>query len=512
MPKRSARMLPLGGRAPQSDLWYDARREQPAIMARLETRRSSTRKARRLGQVDTPRPVADWMARWACAHRPRRMLDPAVGGGVFVDAVETLAGRRRAGVVPAFEVCEIDPGVLRRFAGVPRRLPIRLREEDFIAARFAEPFDAVLANPPYIRHHDLRCPGGVFAAFDRLCRRRISRMTNLYGLFLAKIWTLLARGGRAAVITPAEWLNADFGVALKTYLLEENAIDAIVHFDHAANVFEGALTTAAITLLRRGRRAGEPIRFCHAAGVDDLSAATLEGGRRVLQQDLAPTAKWTPLFQNRAWSAPGGPTLGDIARCTRGIATGANDYFTLRESDRRRWGIDFRDLRLCITKAQHVAGDRLTRPDVQRLRDADQRVYLLSPRPRLTAAVGRYLEEGRRLGIDRRYLPSHRPVWYAPERRDPAPILVSVFARGDFRFVLNEAGVLNLTAYHAIYPRNPNDEPVGALFRYLNSAKAKQALVAHRRIYGDGLLKVEPRDVEALPIPEAVRRACAGQI
>lgn len=482
-------------------------------MARLHARRNKPDVVRGLGQVDTPRPMADWMVRWACEQRPRRILDPAVGGGVFVDAVESflsgLKGRNR----PAVEACEIDPRALQRFADIPRRFPIRLRGEDFIVADFAKPFDAIIANPPYVRHHDMRCDSEVFVAFDRLCGRRISRMTNLYGLFLVKIWTLLGEGGRAAVITPAEWLNADFGVALKEYFLEENAIDAIVHFDNAANVFEGALTTAAITMLRRGRSIDEPIALCIVGGVDDLSAATLDRARRVVLDELDPTAKWTPLFHHRGRSktAPRGPTLADIAHCMRGIATGANDFFTLRESDRCQWGIDHRDLRLCVTKARQIQGDKLTRTDMQRLIDADERVYLLCPRPRLAAAVKRYLDEGRRQGVPLRYLPSHRPVWYMPEHREPAPILVSVFARGDFRFALNEASVLNLTAYHAIYPKTTSSNGVRDLFAYLNSPAARKAIRDHRRIYGDGLLKLEPRDVESLPIPESLYLCLGGR-
>jgi adenine-specific DNA-methyltransferase len=486
-------------------------------------------KRRRLGQVFTPRPIADWMARWVCEERPRRVLDPAVGHGVFVEAIEGLG---TSSAPPVVEVCDIDAGMLTRFAAVPRSVAFECRRSDFVTARFRGRYDAIIANPPYVRHHDMDYGEDVLGRFDRICGRRLSRMTNLYGLFLIKIWTLLGDRGRAAVITPAEWLNADFGVAIKAFLLEENAIDAIVHFDHASNVFDGALTTAAITLLRRGRSDGEAIRLLHVSDIGELTAARVARGRRVRPAELDPRGKWTPLFNGsespsrNPGTAPAisrchtalrlgcagrvvaGPRLADIARCTRGIATGANEYFTIRESDRRRWGIDLRDLRICITKAQDVRGDRFTAADVQRLIDADRRIYLLQPRPRLTAAVKRYLAEGERRRVHRRYLPSHRPVWYMPEHREPAPILVSVFARGEFRFALNQAGALNLTPYHAIYLRDPSRERVNALFEYLASPAAQEALASHRRIYGDGLLKLEPRDVEAIPIPGELGRLC----
>jgi len=503
------------------------------------------------------------MARWACEDGPRTILDPAVGGGVFVEAVEALLaetspqsaetsrGARapcgtgvspvdRPSELPSVEVCEIDGDLLDSFAGAPRALSVHARREDFIAACFDRPFDAIIANPPYIRHHDMTHGEEVFRRFDDLCRRRLSRMTNLYGLFLIKIWTLLADRGRAAIITPAEWLNADFGVALKGYLLEENAIDGIVHFDHAANIFAGALTTAAITLLRRGRRPTEAVRFLHVQDQAALADACIERGEAFDPGELDPKTKWTPLFTrddeqsrdrkgavtprtgrplelngNRSLTVAAlighgsrqGCLLGEIARCMRGIATGANDFFTLRESDRRRLGIDIEDLRPCISKAQDITDDVLTHDHFRRLVDADRRVYLLHPRTPPTPAVERYLTEGLRGGIERRYLPSHRPIWYMPEGRPPAPILVSVFARERFRFVLNEAGVLNLTAYHGIYPHSLDGEAIRALFAFLTGPEAQAALTRHRRVYGDGLLKVEPRDVEALPIPDDLHAA-----
>jgi adenine-specific DNA-methyltransferase len=445
------------------------------------------------------------MARWACRDRPRTILDPALGRGVFVDAVLHLQSLDPAWPTPRIDAFELDPALcsLQAAGRLTSAGRSHCRNADFLASGPLGAYDAVIANPPYIRHHELAYGDDLFRRFDRQCGARISRTTNLYGLFLLKIWSLLAPGGRAAVITPAEWLNADFGVALKRYLLAENAIEGLVHFDPAASVFEGVLTTACITLLRRGRRPGDPLRLCTAADARGLTAVRPERGRPLRRGDLDPAAKWTVLFEGGAaplLSARGG-VLGDVATCTRGIATGANDFFTLSEPLRREWGIDRRDLVPCITRARQVRGDRLEAGDVAALAAAGERVYLLRPRCPPPPAVRRYLDEGRRRGVHLRHLPAHRPVWYMPEQRRPAEILVSVFARGAFRFVLNEAGVLNLTAYHGIYLRPAARRSAAAIFDYLRGPEAQDRLRRHRRIYADGLFKLEPRDVEALDIP-----------
>ncbi len=470
----------------------------------------TTEWGRPLGQVFTPMPVAEWMVSWACAGDPRRILDPAMGRGVFIEALERLVARRSAAGLVRVDACEIDSSMLRR--GRPRftRLEVRCRCEDFITADFRRGYDAIIANPPYVRHHALAYGESMLQVYDRLCGRRLSRMTNLYGYFLVRIWSLLAEHGRAAVITPAEWLNADFGVALKAYLLEQNAIEAILQFDHSAGIFDGAITTAAIILLRRGRAADEPIRLLNLPGPEALAGLSLGEGRALLPGELVPSAKWTPLFGLMRQLVSGGPTLGDVAVCTRGIATGANSYFVLRESQRRHLGISHADLVPCIAKARHVRGGSFRRSDLKKLIDGDEPVFLLRPRARLSPPVRRYLAEGLRQEIHHRYLPSHRPVWFRPERRQPAPILVSVFARGSFRFVRNYAGSLHLTAYHGIYPRDASRGKIQAILDCLARKETQEALADHRRVYGGGLLKVEPRDVEALAIPPELYRVCGG--
>ncbi len=100
-------------------------------------------------------------------------------------------------------------------------------------------------------------------------------------------------------------------------------------------------------------------------------------------------------------------------------------------------------------------------------------------------------------------------MWYRPERREPAPIWVSVFAREKFKFVLNRTGALNLTAFHAIYPHEPTLQRIRALFDFLIGPEAQLALRDHHRIYADGLMKLEPRDVLAMPIPAALHRQLA---
>lgn len=458
---------------------------------------------RALGQVFTPPAVAAFMVAWAARNRPREILDPCLGRGVFANAWRTLQRRQQLAPLARLTACEIDPALAAAASAPPSEpLPIDLHRGDFLAASFARRFDAIACNPPYVRHHDLRQPANLLARLERASGCRLSRSANLYAWFLLRIWDLLAPRGRAAVITPAEWLNADFGRSLKAHFLRHNALDAIVHFDAATPVFADALTTSAIFLLRRDRRPHEPIRVRWVRALDDLGIAPTD--RALNPAELDPNAKWTPLLRD-ARAAPRAKStaatrLADVARCVRGIATGANRYFVLTPRELAAAGIDRADVRLCLSKASHAPAERLTRRDIARLVATNQRVFLLDPRRPLRRAVQRYLARGRAAGIDRRYLPSHRPVWYRPERRAAAPIWVTVFARSGFRFVRNQPAALALTAFHAIYPR-PGICP-DALHAALCDAARRGALRPHVRSYAAGLDKLEPRDVEQIVLPD----------
>ncbi|MBI5765309.1 MAG: SAM-dependent DNA methyltransferase [Planctomycetes bacterium] len=432
-----------------------------------------------------------------CRESPRIALDPAVGPGVFVDAIAALPRHARP---RELHLLDIDPVMIAKLR-TPTSIACRVAAADFITKRHVGPFDAVIANPPYVRHHDFDYGPRAWRDLERVTGAPIPRTTNLYGLFVLKIGSLLSARGRAAIITPSEWLRADFGVALKSYLLRENLLDAIIQFDHGASVFDGVLTTACITLLRKGRRPADPIRCATVSDERGLAALDFDAATSWLPAELQANEKWNAL-DKRSTSDRSTRKLSDFATCSRGIATGANDYFTLRPSDLKKWKIARRDVRPCITKARQIRRDRITADDLRRLITEDERVFLLQPGTPLNPAVRSYLEHGKKRGVHSRYLPSHRPTWYLPEHRMPAPILISVFARGRFRIVWNEANVLNLTAYHGIYPRDGQRATARKLFEWLSSSAGHGALQAHVRLYADGLLKVEPKDVEAVTIPD----------
>lgn len=453
---------------------------------------------KRLGQFFTPPAIARFMVRWAVTAQTASFLDPAAGTGVFLEAAS-----RTLGPSAVLVGWELDP-VLAELA--KSRVPsCSIRLGDFILQPASYRYDAVVCNPPYVRHRALRYPDSVWRTFDALAGRRLSRFTNAYGLFLVAIAHALSPRGRAAVIIPAEFLNADFAVPIKAFLLSRNLLDAVIAFDHRDLIFGDAVTTACIILLRADRHPGEHVSLVRADRVEgprELEQALSRYALRVDPQELDPRCKWEPLLRPPAPTPCGDLVpLGLLARCIRGIATGANSYFTLSWPEVQRFGLTAH-VRPCITKTMHAPAPVFTSQDHERLVRSGRKAFLLWPTDQQDSRVAAYLELGHKLGIPSRYLPSHRNPWYMPERRDPAPIWVAAFGRGRIRVVLNQAGVHNLTAFHGLYPRELTEAHTRALFAFLCSTYGEAALEGQLRRYGAGLLKMEPRDVERVLVPD----------
>lgn len=444
---------------------------------------------KRFAQFFTPEVIADFMARWVLDGRKKAdVLEPAFGLGAFSRSLFKQNPKVR---VVGYEA---DATIYNYAAENVAQAgsDVLLYNEDYLRASWEDKYDGIICNPPYLKFHDYDNASLVPLVNEQL-GIRLNGFTNLYTLFLLKSISQLRDGGRMAYIVPSEFLNSDYGVEVKRALLRSGVLRHVVVVDFTQCAFDDALTTACILLCHKDGSLSE-VRFSHVSDVGQLQASLADYSAWAADQ-LKPETKWKQYYEGaRSADYRHLVPFSTFAKVSRGIATGANDYFTFRESKKELYGIPERCLMRCVCHSTDVHGLFFTDDDFQRLSHSDKAVYLFNGRADgEDEHVREYISLGEETGADKRYLTASRKPWYAIENRKPSPIWVSVFNRKGLRFVRNIAGVSNLTTFHCVYDAGVVD--IDVLFGYLVTNVAKEIFMDNSRQYGNGLVKFEPNDL-----------------
>ena len=265
-----------------------------------------------------------------------------------------------------------------------------------------------------------------------------------------------------------------------------------------------------VLVLASGRGGCDAFSLYYLDDAEDLARV------RPMSNHAAPVleeGKWTDLLlpnrQRRLFrsvSTQMFQPLGSYGATELGIVTGANDYFTLSEETRLRFGLDAQlgqVVKVCPPGTRHLQGTTFSTADWNKLRDAGGRVWLFRPQPDDdTIAVKRYIAEGIRLGVNDAYKCRIRPQWWRPPVV-PCPDLFFTYMSHQFpRLVANGARTMFVNSMHGVrLHENAPAKAANALPLLTFNSVTLLGAEVFGRSYGGGVLKMEPREASALPMP-----------
>lgn len=456
---------------------------------------------KKYAQFFTPQPIADLMTDWLIGNKNAyKILEPAFGLGIFS---RTLLSKKSNISIKGFD---IDERILTESKYFFDRFDnVSLIHEDYMFTDWDSKYDGIICNPPYFKFHDYDNKQ-ILKEIKSKLNIKLNGFTNLYTLFLLKSIHQLNKNGRAAYIIPSEFLNADYGKFIKQYLLKTKMLRHLFIIDFKENVFDEVMTTASILLFAKDENTSE-INISTIESVSDLKSIqnfiefypNSKGKFTYAIQKLDPFVKWRKYYQTQnSIKFKHLVPFSTYAKVVRGIATGANAYFTFKPSKAKKYSIPESNLLPCICKAKDVKSNFFTIEDFQNLIKADEQTFLFNGKNSINEAVINYIKKGEMEKINEKYLTKNRTPWYALENRPPSPIWVSVFNRNGIKFIRNEAKISNLTTFHCVYPTQNNlfsNVSIDLLFAYLLTDVAKEIFNDNRREYGNGLKKFEPNDL-----------------
>jgi len=488
-----------------------------ANSARLPASEEARELLREKGQFWTPDWIAQPMVAYVLAGGGDLLFDPAVGAGAFFCAAKAIALEK--GMRIALAGMEIDPTALAQARDN------KLGEDDlasvvigdFIFQTPALRLSAIVANPPYIRHHRLSQDqkGQLKKLSVRTIGKPLDGRAGLHIYFLIRALSLLEENGRLAFIMPADTCEGKFARDLWSWIAANFALDAVMTFAPEASPFPQVDTNPLIFFIRRS---APQAKFwwgrCHSREAVMLREWVQSGfekapgnGLLLIERDLHEGVT-TGLSREPELGHTPKYLLGDFVQVRRGVATGANDFFFLTARQAAGLGICDEYLVKAIGRTRDIAGDEVTHDTLAMLEAKDRPTLLLSlkgdtiesyPEP-----IQQYLRTGEKLGLPDKPLISQRKPWYKMESRTPPPFLFAYLGRRNSRFIRNTAKVIPLTGFLCVYPKNNGQMGLEQIWKILSHPDTTANLSRVGKTYGDGAIKVEPRLLEQLPVPDHI--------
>ena len=406
------------------------------------------------------------------------------------------------GYICDFSGSEIDAKILSHFHASSGTEHCSIELLDYLS-KWGQCHSAIICNPPYMRFQKFEGRDQVLQKFSSALGIRLSGYTNISSAFLVKSISELTPQGRLAYIMPLEFLNTGYGTIVKRYLLENGSIKAIIKIECEREVFADATTSVGIILFEKSY-SNTPVNFYLVRTIGALTGLFDNAPlRSVALDELQPDEKWLKYFESDS-HAVAFKNLVPIAKYgtfSRGIVTGANEYFALSISNARSIGLRSDEVVPCVTKSTQIKSRIFTQAHLDALIDSDVPALLLNVQSNPSLEAKNYLEEGEKRGFQNRYLTKTRKPWYKLERRSPSPLWFGVFSRGCFKVIRNHSNALNLTCFHGFSPNIFGNRYIDHLFLYFLSNAGRTVLSINMRKYGNALNKFEPNDLNKAMCP-----------
>jgi predicted RNA methylase len=477
----------------------------------------------KLGQFATPTQLARDVIAYGISLLPEstpiRFLDPAVGTGSFYSALRSTA----RGIDWA-RGYEIDPHYGKPAQELWKASSLDIELSDFTlkvppVAR-QDKATLLICNPPYVRHHhlDSETKARLQVAVRAAAKLSMSGLAGLYSYFIGLAHSWMAEDGIAGWLVPSEFMDVNYGRALKAYLLRDVSLLRIHRFDPNDVQFDDALVSSAVLWLKKQLPSvGHRVEFTYGGTLMRPALSKL-----VASADLLRTEKWTRYPKQDAEVAHTGYRLGDLFSIKRGLATGDNKFFILDESEVERLNLPRRFLRPILPSTRHIASDEIARDDAG-LPLLEKKLFLIDcdlPQEELERdepSLWAYLQTGLER-VSSGYLCRSRRFWYSQERRPAAPIICTYIGRSDhakppFRFLLNNSNATATNVYLMLYPTpiltrqlSRDAGLLRQLWQGLNSIP-RETLLGNGRVYGGGMHKLEPKELSNVPVDELAAMA-----
>jgi adenine-specific DNA-methyltransferase len=478
------------------------------------------------GGYYTPQTIARFLCQWAIRKKDTRVLEPSCGNGnILLEAAEVLYKLAKSGkgvgtLLTGIELYEDEASCcVKRL----RETGIDISRHNIIVGDFflwyqnmngnGLRFDAIVGNPPFIRYQNFsENQKELSIGIMNKAGLRPNRLMNAWVPFLIVSTKLLAEGGRLAMVIPAELLQVNYAAETRRFLSNNFSRIALITFRRL--IFKDIQQEVVLLLGEKNGLERNVITAVEFDGIEDLISPK---PFVIPQEELKPidhsAEKWTQYFLEsneilllrKLKKDPRIKRVSNYAEVDVGIVSGMNEFFVTNQEKLQEYKLSPYALPI-VSRSAQLEGIVYSKCDWESDAEKNQRSFLLNfskiPRGKVPDSVKEYVEYGEK---------NRFHVGYKCRIRDPWYVVPSIWIPDAFmlrqvhkypKIVLNRADATCTDTIHRVkflfaFGKRAREHFTVA---FLNSMTFAFSEVLGRS-YGGGVLEMEPREAEALPIP-----------
>lgn len=382
--------------------------------------------------------------------------------------------------------------------------------------------NVMLVNPPFKRCEDI--PNEYRNLICQLAKEQtnitVSGKADLYVYHMLIMHKWLVDSGVAVWLLPITFMQAHYGEAIRSYLLNNVQLIRIHVYDEKLVQFEGKQVATSIVVFKKVENEKyRDVLFTYGDSVEQPEN-NVSVNRNMLLEHFD---NWRKLLnnQNSLNKRKKQITFGDLFEIKRGLATGDNSFFVITKEKAQQYHIPDCALRPLIPKERYLK-NLIIEAREDGYPDVEPQLFLIdcdldeNTIQRQYPDFYEYLQLAKVKGKDGkavidRYLVRNRKLWYKQERREPPVFLLTYMGRNKknlppLYFVWNKSNGIALNTYLLLYPKKLlmdklkiDSNMYEVVLEALNET-AKKVISSQTRVYSGGLKKIEPKELCKLPV------------
>ncbi|MGD9571379.1 MAG: N-6 DNA methylase [Thermoleophilia bacterium] len=414
----------------------------PPEFLRSRPRAHSFSQQRLTGAFYTPSTAADYMAAWAVRTGRERVLEPSMGDGNFIVAVNQRVSQNHDPHLQAWGV-ELEAAALELALAAELLPPGRAINRDFLTVRPFE-VDVIIGNPPYVRLRHLQATArdAALSAAKAVLGQDMDPSGSVWMPFVLHATRFLAPSGRLALVLPFDFTYVRYARSLWSHLgahfeslrlvrvfdrlFPELSQDVVLLLadgwgDRTDTVeFETYASASKLNLDSAETRTSVPIRSILSGEKPFAEAVLPRPLRRLLPRLVAETVE-----------------AREVVRWNIGYVCGDKGYFHPDAAVAEHYRLPGTSLMPTIATARRFRGAGIL---TSALPECGAE-HLFLPGDSLTSGEQRYIALGERQGVAERYKCRVRDPWYVTPGVRVPDVLLPVFSERP-GLALNDAGLV----------------------------------------------------------------------